>query len=213
MTTYLSNKLSFFSFWLIVLVVILHSLNIDILKCDDFFCFLQYFIAHKITQIAVPLFFAMTGYLYFLKMDLIVVSKTQFFIDNSKKRLRTIVLPFVLWCLIWFAFLFILQQLPFLNTLFSQPLYRMRLLDQFTNLFITPVNYPFWFLRDLILLFAFSPIIYISIKYLNSFALVLYLLLSYFYNNMFTINGANVFLYLPLFYFALGAFFLFIKLI
>lgn len=206
MNTYLSNKLYFFSFWLIVLVVFLHSLNVDISKCDDFICDFQYFIAHKVTQVAVPLFFAITGYLYFLKMDS-AFSKMQFFIDNNKKRLKTIVIPFFIWCLFWFTFLFLLQQLPFLTALFSKPLHKMSFSDQLSSLFIAPVNYPFWFLRDLILLLAISPIIYISIRYLNFFALFLYFILSVFYNTILTINGADVFLWLPIFYFSLGAFF------
>ena len=57
MSPFLSYKLSFFSFWLIILVVLLHAANVvELTEQSGIFDILQYFITYKICAIAVPLF-------------------------------------------------------------------------------------------------------------------------------------------------------------
>ncbi|KQR91849.1 hypothetical protein ASG01_12650 [Chryseobacterium sp. Leaf180] len=206
MNQYLSNKLTFFSFWLIFLVVILHSLNIDIEERVDFIYSFQYFVSHRLTQIAVPLFFIIAGYLYFLKADINTSFNVYFFINNSKKRLRSIVIPFVSWCLFWFLLMYFLQQISFLTGSFSKPLHTVNFEEALTYMFIEPVNYPFWYLRDLIFLLILCPLIYLGIKYLKYFSLLILFILPLFYNSLLKVNGYSVLLFIPLFYFSLGAF-------
>jgi hypothetical protein len=67
MNEYISNKITFFSFWLIVLVVMLHSLNVEFTTCDNLICSFQYLLSHKLAQIAVPLFFLFQDTFIFLK--------------------------------------------------------------------------------------------------------------------------------------------------
>lgn len=98
MTEYLSKKISFFSFWLMLLVVLLHSLSVQFQDCNDFLCLIQYFLSHKLSSVAVPLFFLISGYLYFLRIDIKTKIDLSFFIINNKKRMKTILLPYILWC-------------------------------------------------------------------------------------------------------------------
>lgn len=207
MNQYLSNKITFFSFWLIVLVVLLHSLNIEFLTCDNLICSFQYLLSHKLAQIAVPLFFFISGYLYFLKADKNKNIDFYFFMISSKKRLKTILLPYVLWCVLWFLFMYGIQYIPVIKNYFSEPLHNMVLKDKILNLFYYPLNYPFWFLRELIVLFAIAPILFLLIKHFKRVFVFALLLLALFYSKVVVIYDLVFLQSIPLFFFSLGAFF------
>lgn len=207
MNDFLSKKLTFFSFWLIVLVVLLHSLNIDYKSCDTVLCTVQYLLSLKLGEVAVPLFFFVTGYLYFLKTDITKKLDVTFFINNTKKRFRTILAPYISWCVFWFLFLYSIQMLPVVENYFSKPLYRMSVTEQFFHLFIEPLNYPFWFLRELMLILLITPIVFLLIKYFKIKILVLLFFSAFFMKSLYQINGISIYIIIPLFYFSSGAFF------
>lgn len=207
MSPYLSNKITFFSFWLIVLVVLLHSLNIEITECNSLICSFQYLLSHKLTQIAVPLFFFISGYLYFLKANIKNKIDFSFFRNNNYKRIQTIFLPYLLWSIAWFVVLYIIQLLPFLSNYFSQPLHSMSLNDKLLNLFVYPLNYPFWFLRELMLLFIFSPLLFLGIQYLKKIFIVLLFMVTLFVSVFFKPFDITLLQSIPVLYFSLGAFF------
>ena len=207
MNDFLSKKLTFFSFWLMVLVVLLHSLNIDYKSCDTFLCTVQYLLSLKLAEVAVPLFFFVTGYLYFLKTDITKKLDVTFFINNTKKRFRTILAPYILWCVFWFLFLYSIQLLPVVKNYFSKPLYRMTVTEQFFYLVIEPLNYPFWFLRELMLILLITPVVFLLIKYFKIKILVLLFFSAFFMKSLYQINGISIYIIIPLFYFSSGAFF------
>ena len=207
MNNYLSNKFTFFSFCLIVLVVILHSLNVEFKSCDNLICSFQYLLSHKLAQIAVPLFFFISGYLFFLKKDNEKKGDFSFFITSIKKRFKTIMLPFVLWCVFWFLFMYFLQQLPLIKKYFSEPIYLMTFRDKVLNLFYYPLNYPFWFLRELLVLQILTPLLFLGIKYLKIIFVFLLFILAIFFGNIIAIYNFNILGSIPLLFFSLGAFF------
>lgn len=207
MGQYLSNKITFFSFWLIILVVLLHSLNIQFTECSNLICSFQYLLSHKLAQIAVPLFFFISGYLYFLKANFKKKIDLSFFINNNKKRVRTILLPYILWSVLWFLLLYTIQLVPFLSNYFGQPLYSMSLNDKLLNLLVYPLNYPFWFLRELMLLCVLSPLLFIGIQYLKYAFIALLFVASLFISSFLSPSDVTLLQSLPVLYFSLGAFF------
>lgn len=206
MNKYLSNKITFFSFWLIILVVLLHSLNVQFNECNNLLCGLQYLLSYKLAQIAVPLFFFISGYLYFFKADLKKKIDLPFFFVNNKKRIKTVLIPYVLWCVIWFFILYLLQLLPFLKNYFSEPLHSMTFTDKLLNLFVYPVNYPFWFLRELMLLFVISPLVFLLIKYLKVIYIVVLFALIIVFSTLVSVYDITLLQSMPVFYFSSGAF-------
>lgn len=179
MESYLSRKLTFFSFWLMLLVVLLHSLNINFNECNNLVCSLQYLLSHKLAQIAVPLFFIISGYLFFLN---ITIEEGQSQVVKSKifKKFKTLFIPYILWCVIWFIFMYLFQLMPFAKNLFSTPLYKMTIGDLLLQAFYYPINYPFWFLRELMLFIIFTPIIYYILKKSKFYSLILLLIIGVF---------------------------------
>lgn len=176
MNVYTSHKIKNISFLLMIMVVILHSYNIDIKQGGQILYFdkgfnwvFQNFISNGLTRIAVPLFFIISGYL------LILNGKYDFseFLLKIKKRLRTILLPYLLWASIGLLFYLILQSFPQ-----SQPFFTKKLIKDYTFLewlnaiFNEPIPYQLWFLKDLIIMVLLSPIIFFLVKKIKLFFLL-----------------------------------------
>lgn len=132
--------------------------------------------------IAVPVFFIISGYLFFAKPKPIVVT--------FKSKFKRIVLPYILWTLIAILLFFIAQRFEFSKPYFSQPekiISNWGMLDYFRAFWAwdtsidlhPPFVSPFWYVRNLIIMMLISPLIkifagkfptafFISITVLNS---------------------------------------------
>lgn len=168
MTPQTSQKIKILSFIAILLVVLLHGYNLDSAGSNEVLFdksplwMLQDFVSFGLTRVAVPMFFAISGFLFF--MD----GNSQFlgFVGKMKKRVRTLLVPFLFWSLAGLALYFVLQSLPPLQPFFNKGLVRDYSLSEFfTVLLVHPIPYQFWFIRDLIVLVALSPVLYVLIRY------------------------------------------------
>lgn len=171
---YLSIKLKALSFFAIILVVFLHSYNltfnmssVSISMTKGYNVIIQYFISYGITRIAVPLFFMMSGYLFY---NGLISGKIKEYTPKFKKRFKSLVLPYFIWSLLGLLFYFMLQSIPQSKPFFTKILIKdFTIYDFFNALFLNPIPYQLWFIRDLIVLVLLSPLIYLAlskIKYL-----------------------------------------------
>ncbi|MCG2431659.1 acyltransferase family protein [Aequorivita xiaoshiensis] len=204
MTKYLSQKLTFFSFWLIVVVVLLHSVSMDTNSSElTFFKYLEYLLSLQLAQIAVPCFFMISGYLFFIKLKKDEVWTLNDYGLKLKKRVNTLLVPYILWCFIWFGIIYLLQTLPVTKTFFNQPLYSLSTKEFIYNLIVYPLNYPFWFLRELMLYVIITPIIYILIRKFNLLIFFLLIGFSVINESLFTLGGIKVFHVYPLLFYTI----------
>lgn len=172
MNEYLSLKIKRISFLLIVMVVFLHSYNIDIKQggkvlvfAKDWNWFIQNFISNGLTRIAVPMFFLISGYLFFLDQKF----ELQDIWIKIKKRFRTLVVPYLIWTLFGLLLYFILQSIPQSQSFFTKKLIKdYTVLEWLNAIFNEPIPYQLWFLKDLIVMVFLSPIIYFAIKNLRA---------------------------------------------
>lgn len=136
------NKINYMYFILSVLVILIHSIN------NETFFQRLFSIDNGIGQFAVPLFFVISGFLYFRNVVSIhdIPKKIQ-------KRIYTLLIPFLIWNLIYYIIHLILKP----ENGFSLA----RLMDAMLNYTYNP---SFWFLFQLILLVAITPIIYYVIS-------------------------------------------------
>lgn len=207
MDKYLSYKIKFVSFVCTIFVVFIHSANSSLISCctnssadiqgSQAAAFLQDFISLGICRVAVPIFFTISGYLFFYNFEGTVSS----YLKKYKSRIRTLVIPYLFWSLFSVALYAILQDIPAIRNLFSG-----KLLSSYTNLdwlrtiLVDPLAYQLWFLRDLILLVILSPAIFIATNVLGRFFLI-FILLAWFGNfNWLVFSGES------LFFFSCGAF-------
>lgn len=162
----LSNKIKNVSLLLMVMVVFLHSYNLDtkglgLTDFKNYNWFIQHFISFGITRIAVPLFFIISGFLF------VYDGKVSFaeLLIKVKKRVQTIFIPFITWSLMGIIFYFILQQIPQTQLFFTNKLIiNYTFFDFINTLVYKPIPYQLWFLRDLMVLVILSPIILFLIK-------------------------------------------------
>ena len=164
MTTSLSDKLKVISFICIVMVVWIHSYYTEGEKYLST-RFLMSFIGEGMCLVAVPMFYLISGYLFFLK-TIDTGIKTIFL--KQKKRIRSLLVPYVLANLLSVLFYFLLKLITVVDPNI-QGLINTNLLDRAQGGFFHSIYYCFWdgpiafqlwFVRYLMLFVLFAPIIY-----------------------------------------------------
>jgi len=108
---------------------------------------------------AVPMFYFISGFLFFLRKDT--------YSNKFKSRIRTLLVPYLIWCFIGFMIPFVIQRIIGLEHLYSGN--QLKLLKDFTTMdYILmfwniragePILSTLWFLRNLIVLIAMTPVI------------------------------------------------------
>lgn len=160
-------------------------------------------IAEEIARVAVPLFFVISGYLFFYNTDLNLKSyKTKLI-----KRFHSLLIPYILWNIFVGIFQYISQK--YLNEITSGG--KSFILDykwyEWIKIFWnftdgTPICNQFWFIRDLMVIVIISPLIYFFIKKTKIYGLLLIFIL-YLTNSLPKFSFYTVEPY----YFFLGAYF------
>ena len=154
----LSRAFDLLRFPMAILVVFLHIDNaprIAVMEYDwgaDWWQSSYYFsiiFVDNIAKIAVPCFFFISGYLFFKGMK---VFGAKDYFTKVRSRLRSLVVPYILWNLLAAIYLYVSQGLV--------------LRPWYLN-FTEPANFPLWFLRDLIAVVLVSPLVYLIARYLK----------------------------------------------
>lgn len=126
---------------------------------------------------AVPMFYFISGFLFFLRKDS--------YCNKFKSRIRTLLVPYLIWVFIGFMIPFVIQRIIGLEHLYSGN--QLKLLKDFTAMdYIqmfwnirdgAPILSTLWFLRDLIVLIAMTPLIaWLTQKLRYVFPLILILI-------------------------------------
>lgn len=128
-----------------------------------------------IARIGVPLFFFISGFLFFYYDDF----SKNVYLGKIKKRFKSLVVPYIFWNLVVVGFYFMAQMV--VPSMMSG---QMKLVADFTmsdwlSCFWNfkdggpPVNLPLWFLRDLICLSIGTPLICLFVKMCRIYGVVL----------------------------------------
>lgn len=171
-STYLSKKLSIISFFLIILVVLLHAQMLSLSSGVN--KIIQTIITQEITRIAVPLFFSISGFLFFRNYK---TPFNVFYIKKLNSRIRSILIPYLLTSIIGITILYIIQLIPY-----TEPFFIKQKIEDYTfheiikSVFWSPVvSYQLWFLKVLFILILTSPLIYWIIKKIKIFFVFLFI--------------------------------------
>jgi surface polysaccharide O-acyltransferase-like enzyme len=125
------------------------------------FGFIQTLISSVIARIAVPLFFVTSGYLFFRNLPV----RKKSYVEKLRTRLRTLLIPFVFWNLVTLSIIALAQAIPVTRTYLSGKTAEIATfetwdyLDAIFGIHQLPIAYQFWFVRDLMLLMLFAPVI------------------------------------------------------
>ena len=195
-----SDVIAFLRFPLIIGVVMIHVWWISTKGCESpqLYEVTYYLFKQILARIAVPMFFMFSGFLLFNKC---VCYTPKIYLQKIKSRIWTLLIPYLIWNLI---------TIVFENGLISNI---DDFLRAFWNLRIEPMSgattptYPiaiqFWYIRDLMVLVLFSPVIYWLVKKFNV-GLIITLGILWIFNWWYPISG---FCITAVFFFSLGSYF------
>lgn len=128
---------------------------------------------------AVPLFFMISGYLFFIKNDDYNASQYK---SKIKKRLTTLLVPYLIWNLLYVLFNIIVEVLKGGEIDFSSQIFSLWSMP--TQPY--PADPALWFVRDLMVCMILSPIIYYLTKRYFLFSPFIIIFLSLWLTNSFS---------------------------
>lgn len=203
----LSDTIKYLRFPMTVGIILIHSdlarVGITIhgvqygMNYPDWYLYFCVLFSETLSSICVPAFFVISGYLFFYKVDY----NGSVYAQKLKKRIKTLLVPYILWNMI--ALLFrVVRMSPLFSSIFQNVnnvefhfslirLFNSFFYDDWTNgLFVypdigvrlespIPMNGPMWYVRDLMIIILLTPIVYYLIKklkvwFLIGMAIVLY---------------------------------------
>lgn len=193
-----SDKINLFKGWLLILVVLAHTKNLNDPTIVTSY-FTETIIANTIPKIVNPVYFIISGYLFFLNFEFTSTA----IIKKYTSRFKSIFIPYILWngimILLIIGVSVIKGKTEFsIGGLHVSPTFT----SLFNNMFMSdyPVLYPLWFLRDLIILVILSPVIYIGIKKLGKLIFIPILIILIKEINFGPLS------YFSIFYFVIGSY-------
>lgn len=162
----LSDRIRIIKWLMIVMVVYIHSSKNVIpyngivdqsIGRTSLMCF-KYCISQSLSRVAVPMLFLISSILLYLK-DFTWSS-------NIRKKIKSVLIPYIIWNTFWIGFSFAAQSIDFLASYYPRDSYYIRgydILDWIEAYTYLNGNYPYlytlWFLRDLFILNFFAIII------------------------------------------------------
>lgn len=171
----LSKTIDYLRFPLIVGVVMIHARfseimigGVNVLQGDVFIFYtvVSDLFSDVLGRIAVPLFFFVSGFLFFYRSSEFSASV---YAGKLKKRVRTLLVPYLLWNLLWILiYVGSKATLPGIDKTVAD----CSLPDLLSVLIIHPICYQFWFIRDLMVVVLCTPLIYVLVKYGRSCSVI-----------------------------------------
>lgn len=176
-----SKVIDFLRFPMIVGIVLLHSYletigGIDIPQNGiPVYHWLSFFISKVLAQIAVPLFFFISGYLFFYR----VTFSCAIYTTKLRSKMKTLLMPYLFWNMVvlagyWGIALFSPVELTSgaYKSVVDYTFYDYLLAFWKVN-GTMPINGVLWFIRDLMIVVLFSPLLYWALRYLRWMGLLL----------------------------------------
>lgn len=211
-----SKTFDFLRFPLIIGVIFIHNygLNesnspIDIQSYNTYYVCNQLF-SQIIGRIAVPLFYLMSGYLFFYKTDFNISTYKR----KLNSRIKSLLIPYLFWNVAFIVVYFIVNRIPYISSFFhNNAEYSIKYFIESlwgkpdeAGTMTYPIAYQFWFIRDLIVVILFTPILFKLLKITRCLGIVI-LGLCWYLGLTIPYIGIYGFSTTAFFFFSLGAYF------
>ena len=223
-----SKAIEWLRFPLACLIVLLHSQLQDtaykpVAASSGFAYGLKILLSEGVCRIAVPAFFLISGYLFFVNLE---KWDKEVWLGKMKRRFHTLLLPYIIWNLVGIAYLCVSPYVganvenpeSLLSVFQDRGWLRLfwdsnRVMEQWNPPTINvlgyamhngmPANTPLWFIRDLIVINLFSPLIYMFVKNTKQYGLC-FLGLLFLLNIWVPVEGFSI---IGFFFYSLGAYY------
>lgn len=162
-----SDRIKILKVIAIIFVLFMHSFapeinlsnqSIQLKDISPFLYQFEYVISNGIARCGNAIFFFISG--------LLIYSKKRLFMDVIRKKVRTLLIPFLFWNTFWIIIFIIFQEIPYTSNFFSGSYSRILdsnfigILKLYGIGLEPPLANQLWFLRDLCLAALLSPFIW-----------------------------------------------------
>ncbi|MDR1225387.1 MAG: acyltransferase [Prevotellaceae bacterium] len=210
-----SSVITFLRFPLIVGILFLHNINSTTATASMEFGNAGYlpvsyacreFFSQVLGNVAVPLFFFISGFLFFQNID---GFPKQGYLKKLKNRGKTLLIPYLFWNIAALLIYYVVRHTPALAGWFStNPEYNCKYVLQALwgmpdKPLFCPIASQFWFVRDLMVAVVLTPVIFFYIRKAKVYG-VLLLGVLWFFAWWFGVTGVSV---ATVFFFPAGAWF------
>ncbi len=204
---FLSQKLRFYTFLSIALLLAVHGYNLHQTYLQPFTTvqepltvttFFEYFMANGILRFRIPLLFIISGYIYALKDNLP-------YLVQIKKRAINLLIPYFIWSAIGLFTTYLWQQFPITAQAVAdssldqmgdnRPYTEIGWTGVLTRWLAAPISFQLWFILALFLTNLIYPFIRWAIKQHPIWWFVLTFLLWVFELGFFVVDGRGLFFF------------------
>lgn len=168
MSKYLSRKIKFITVFAMTAVVFIHSYNYSdsfltpATRISEGFAFapmLEYFFSNELLRFAVPLFFLISGFLFFFNYE----NTPQCYENKLKKRFSSLLVPYLIWAILSGLTVVILSHFAPFQEL---DIIKERAVDlkHFLIYLVNPPAFQLWYIQQLIIFTVLAPAMYWLLK-------------------------------------------------
>ncbi len=174
-SSYVSSKFKIFSFFCIVLVLYIHSPFQEANKYAGV-ALMQQIISGLIGMLAVPIFYIISGYLFYKGLE---NGDINLLISKIVKRFYSLLIPYLIGCLFFFLVIYFLSLTTLSTYVNGNASFENKGFGEILSIiFIKPMAFHLWFVRNLVVVVLFSPLLYRIPKYFEYFVVVVFFILS-----------------------------------
>lgn len=181
-----SEKITWLSFIMSVFVMYIHANNLNntglAYTRKSFDYNITMLLGGAIGGIAVPFFFMMSGYWYF-RFDIFKKSAVKTILFKLKTRVKSLLIPYLLWNTLGMLFYMCITRIPFISKMMNvSEIIPITVKTLFKGVFCHAYYFPFWYLQNLILLTALTPLFLYILrkKKLVELIIILFVVLNFF---------------------------------
>lgn len=173
-----SERIELLRFPLIVGVVFIHAfpvvapmgIKMGAVDPHSFHLLIRNLFSEVFARISVPMLFAISAFLFFQGLERGAQSEIslRYFLKKWKSRIRTLVIPFLFWNAVGILAMLALQHSPiahfFSGTARIDEFGPWNYLNSLLGITHAPMAYQFWFVRNLILFTALTPLFFLALR-------------------------------------------------
>lgn len=176
-STYNRKKIAILNTIAIMLVLLLHSYYMEAVNYPLAQGIQLFTGTTGLSGVAVPLFYFMSGLLFFKSVE-----SVRGVFSGIKKRIHTLLIPYIIWNVIFVGWYVVLHFTPgvsqFVNSDMLSHFHLSKPFSSLEYLLIEPAGFHLWFLRDLMVYVALTPLLFFLVKRYPWLTLILLFCLS-----------------------------------